>query len=157
MDPAVPAPFAEVTTKASGASARTRPRGTILRSMSGDSSLFAQFPASPLSVLAMTGCRKRHLAVARTRWLQPFDDGDVGLAAALAHGLQAVAAAGALELVEQGRHQTHAGGAQGMAEGDGAAVDIDLGQVGARLPLPGQHARGEGRVDLDQVDVVGRQ
>src|SRR5690606_11568968 len=36
---------------------------------------------------------------------EALDDGDVGLAAALAHGLQAVATTGALELGEQGRHQ----------------------------------------------------
>src|SRR5438270_7799956 len=70
---------------------------------------------------------------------EPFDDGDVGLAAAFAHGLQAVAAAGALELVEQGCHQADAGGAQRVAQGDGATVDVDLGEVGARLPLPRQH------------------
>src|SRR5688572_19940328 len=38
--------------------------------------------------------------------LEPLDDRDVGLPAALAHGLEAVAAAGALELVEQGGHET---------------------------------------------------
>jgi hypothetical protein len=37
--------------------------------------------------------------------LQPLDDGGVGHAAALAHGLEAVAAAGALELVEQRGHE----------------------------------------------------
>ena len=40
--------------------------------------------------------------------LQALDDGGVGHAAALAHRLQAVAAAGALELVEQRRHEAGA-------------------------------------------------
>src|SRR4051794_20685771 len=73
---------------------------------------------------------------------EALDDGDVGLAAAFAHGLKAVAAAGALELVEQRGHQADAGGTQGVAQGDGAAVDVDLGQVGAGLFLPRQHDGG---------------
>ena len=44
-----------------------------------------------------------------------------------------------------------------MAEGDGAAVDVDPAQIGAGLPGPGQHDRGEGLVDLEQVDVLQRQ
>ena len=40
-----------------------------------------------------------------------------------------------------------------MPQGDGTAVDVDLGQVGTGLALPRQHDRGEGLVDLDQVDV----
>ena len=36
--------------------------------------------------------------------LQPFDDGDVGLTAAFAHRLQAVPAATALQLMQQGGH-----------------------------------------------------
>src|SRR3954451_12367717 len=58
--------------------------------------------------------------------LQAFDDRHVGLAPTLAHGLQAVAAARALELVEHRRHQPRAGGAERVPECDGAAVDVDL-------------------------------
>jgi NAD(P)H-dependent flavin oxidoreductase YrpB (nitropropane dioxygenase family) len=88
--------------------------------------------------------------------LVDLDDGDVGLAAALAHRLEAVAAAGALELVEQGGHETHTGGAaQRMAEGDGAAVDVDLlVALPSRASTPGR--RGEGLVALEEVDVVDR-
>src|SRR4051812_45087293 len=88
---------------------------------------------------------------------QALDDGGVGLAAALAHRLQPVAAAGALELVQQRRHQPGTGRAERVAERDRAAVDVDLGQVGAGLLLPREHHRREGLVDLDQVDVVDRQ
>jgi hypothetical protein len=59
-----------------------------------------------------------------------LDDGGVGHAAALAHRLEAVAAAGALELVEQGGHELGARAAERVAEGDGAAVDVDLAHVG---------------------------
>ena len=40
-----------------------------------------------------------------------------------------------------------------MAEGDGAAVDVDLVHVPAGFPLPCQDHRGEGLVDLDQIDL----
>ena len=41
-----------------------------------------------------------------------------------------------------------------MAEGDGAATDVDAVEVGAQLLGPGQHDRGEGFVDLEAVDIV---
>src|SRR5262245_60364526 len=47
---------------------------------------------------------------------EPLDDRHVGLAAALAHGLQPIAATGPLELVEQGGHDPGAGGADRVAE-----------------------------------------
>src|SRR5947199_1516119 len=74
---------------------------------------------------------------------QALDDGGVGHPAALAHGLQAEAPAAALELVEEGRHEAGARAAQGVTQGDGAAVDVDLLHVGVVLLLPRQHDRGE--------------
>src|SRR5205809_904576 len=41
-----------------------------------------------------------------------------------------------------------------MAEGDGAAVDIELRLVDAELLGNGEDLAGEGLVDLDQIDVV---
>jgi hypothetical protein len=55
--------------------------------------------------------------------------------------------------MDQRGEQAGAGGAEGVAEGDRAAADVDPGQVGAGLALPGQHHRGECLVDLDQVDL----
>src|SRR5438270_2267684 len=89
------------------------------------------------------------------RWsstAETLDDGGVGHAAAFAHGLEAVAAAGALELVEQRGHELGARAAQRVTEGDGAAIHVDLVHVGMVLLLPCQHDRGEGLVDLEQVD-----
>ena len=60
----------------------------------------------------------------------------LAMPAALAHHLQAVAAAGALEFVEQRRHQLGARAAERVAEGDGATVDVHLVHVGAGLLLP---------------------
>ncbi len=50
--------------------------------------------------------------------------------------------------------RTAPGGAERVAEGDGAAVGVDPVGVGVELLLPGQHDRGEGLVDLEDVDVV---
>ena len=43
----------------------------------------------------------------------------------------------------------------GMAEGDGAAVDVDLAGVPAEVLVDGAGLRREGLVGLDQVEVVG--
>src|ERR1044072_4411504 len=64
-------------------------------------------------------------------------DGGVRAAAALAHRLQAVADAGGSHVVEQRRGQPGAGGSQGMAEGNGAAVGVEPGRVGGGLGGPG--------------------
>src|SRR5258708_40325165 len=89
--------------------------------------------------------------------LEAFDQGGVGHAAALAHGLEAVAAAGALKLVDQSGHQAGAAGAERVAEGDCAAVDIYFRKIGASLALPGDHYAGERLIDLDAIDVVDAQ
>ena len=49
------------------------------------------------------------------RGSEALDDGDVGLAAAFAHGLEAVAATGALELVQERPHELGAGAAERLA------------------------------------------
>src|SRR4051812_10968664 len=85
---------------------------------------------------------------------QALDDGGVGQAATLAHRLQPVTAAGALQLVEERGHELRARAPERVTEGDGATVDIDLVHVGMVLLLPGQHHGGERLVDLEQVDVV---
>src|SRR5690606_11406992 len=95
--------------------------------------------------------------LARSELAEALDDGDVGLAAALAHGLEAVAAAGLLEVVEHRGHQASTGGAERVAESDGAAHRVHLRHVGVQLLLPGEHDRREGLVDLDRVDVVHRE
>ena len=48
------------------------------------------------------------------------------LADADAHGAQGVAAASTLQLVESGGYQAGAAHAQGMAQGDGSAVRVDV-------------------------------
>ncbi len=65
----------------------------------------------------------------------------------------AVRLAGALQLVERRAEDHRAGRAERMAHGDGAAVDVDLGGVELEGLHEAQHHRGEGLVDLEQVDV----
>ena len=74
---------------------------------------------------------------------QPLDDRHVGLSAALAHRLQAVAAAGALELVEQRGHERAPVAPIGWPRAMRAAVDVDLVGVGAGLlqPRPARRTR----------------
>ena len=60
-----------------------------------------------------------------------------------------------LELVERRHDEARAGGAHRVAQRDGAAVDVHLVHVDARDGArPAEHHRGEGLVDLDEVDVV---
>src|SRR4029079_13305213 len=75
-------------------------------------------------------------------------------AAADAQGGQAPAKVAALQLVDQGAEDHRAGGAERVAHGDGAAVDVGL-LVGDPHVLHVAHGDGgEGLVDLEEVDVV---
>src|SRR2546430_1946221 len=88
------------------------------------------------------------------RLLDPLDDGGDPLAEANAHGLEPIARAAPLELVEQRRHELRARAAERVAERDRAAVDVHTAHVRVKLPLPREHDRSERLVDLDEVDVV---
>src|SRR5947208_209972 len=80
------------------------------------------------------------------------DDGDA-LAAADAGRAEPEAAAAATQLVEEVRGDARARGAQRVAERDGAAVDVGALAVEAQLTLDGDVLRGEGLVDLDEIEV----
>src|SRR2546428_1248017 len=88
---------------------------------------------------------------------EALDDGGVGHATALAHRLEAVAGAAALQLVQHRGHELGPGRSQRVADRDGATVRVDVVVeplfVDAELSLPRQHDRGEGFVDLHHVDV----
>ena len=89
----------------------------------------------------------------------PGSDGEqdgVALAAAAAQRGGAEAAAAALELVQQGEGDPGAGHADRVAEGDGAAVDVDDVVGDAEVLHRGQADGGEGLVELEQVDVADR-
>src|SRR5260370_37508090 len=103
-------------------------------------------------------CRARPEA-ARPPALTPLsadpDDQGVALAAAPAEGCGAHASATALELHRQRQHEARAGGADGVPERHGAAVDVDLVLVDAELPGGVQGDGGEGLVDLVEVEGGG--
>ena len=63
-------------------------------------------------------------------------------------------AAAAAQLADEGGGEAGAGAAEGVAEGDRAAVDVELLLVDAELAGAGEDLGGEGLVELDQVDVV---
>src|SRR3954454_9886103 len=86
-----------------------------------------------------------------------LDDHVVALAAARADRGAAEPAAAALELERERPEDPGAGGADRMAERDGAAVHVDLVLVDAEHPDRVEHHGGERLVDLPEVDVVGRE
>ena len=71
-----------------------------------------------------------------------------------AHRRDPVAAAAAAELVQERGGEAGAGAAERVAEGDRAAVDVEALLVDSELADAGEHLRGEGLVQLDQVDLV---
>ena len=85
---------------------------------------------------------------------EPLHDHGHALAAADAHRLEAEGLAAVLEAVEQRGHDAGARLTEGVAERDGAAVDVELVPADAEVLGRGDHLGREGLVDLDQVDVV---
>src|SRR5690242_1171310 len=75
------------------------------------------------------------------------------VAAAQAEGRHAPSAAPAPELVRQGEQDARPRGADGVAQGHGAAVDVELVVGDVQLLLHGAGGAGEGLVVLEEVDV----
>src|SRR5260370_34295077 len=70
---------------------------------------------------------------------------------------QAAPTAASAQLVDQSGEYAGATGANGMAEGDGAAVDVHTRPVPIQLFAVGQSLGRKGFVDLDQVEVADLQ
>jgi hypothetical protein len=83
-----------------------------------------------------------------------LEDRRDALAAADALGGEGVALGFAREQRRRLAGDAGAGGAQRVAERDGAAVEVDLGDVEAELVDAGQRLRSERLVELDDVDVA---
>ena len=66
---------------------------------------------------------------------------------------RAVARSRAFELVEHRAEDHRPGRAERVAHGDRAAIDVDLRRVEVEGLEVAEHDRGEGLVDLEQVDV----
>src|ERR1700754_69615 len=112
----------------------------------GSSRVRMTMPSSPLSHLMVVD--------SEAMGLDSLHDGRDALAAADAERREAVLAAGAVQLVDERAEDHPAGRAERVAHGDRAAVDVDLLHVEAHVSHEAQHDRGEGLVDLDQVEVL---
>src|SRR6201996_7689751 len=88
---------------------------------------------------------------------EQLEHGGVGLAAALAHGLQPVPDAVVTHVVHQRGHQPGAAATERVTERDRAAVGVQHLGVGTGLGQPGQRDRGERLVDLEGADLVDGQ
>src|SRR3990172_13203729 len=83
-----------------------------------------------------------------------FDDGGDALADTDAHGRETITAAAFFHFVNQRRHYARAAAAKRMAEGDGAAVHVQLIQVDLQLPNASKNLRGKGLVHFDEIDLL---
>src|SRR5579863_6388793 len=110
----------------------------------------------PLIVPTAAGSPSGSLRPTRPALGESLDDHGHPLAAAHAHRLQAEPLTLVLEGVEEGGHDAGTGHAEGVAEGDGAALHVELLPGDAEMTGRGDDLGGEGLVDLDQVDVVDR-
>src|SRR6476646_11569834 len=59
-----------------------------------------------------------------------------------------------LHLVEQRHQYAGTGSADGMADRDRAAIDVDLGGIPAQILVDRAGLRGEGLVGLDQIEIA---
>src|SRR5690348_6935093 len=103
---------------------RTLDPGFILYRLEKTSNPTYIFPSGRSHFRAVNSREPR--AVVTQRKSEALDDGGVRLAATLAHGLQAVAANGPLQLVQQLGGQHRARRAERVAERDRAAVRVGL-------------------------------
>src|SRR5665811_2332955 len=106
---------------------------------------------SPAPIIATVLMSLMFIAGSSVRFV--FNDHGNALATTHAHGGTAIAATFLLENTCERSHQPAAGGAQWMADGDSAALDIDLFRVDAELLDCIQGNDGEGLVDLPVIDV----
>src|ERR1700722_9411998 len=87
--------------------------------------------------------------------MSDLDDERVALPATGADGDAAEAAAATAQLVDDAAKDAGTGGADRVAERDGASVDVDLVLVDAEHAHRVERDRGERLVDLPHVDVLG--
>src|SRR3989454_7049343 len=86
--------------------------------------------------------------------LEALEDTGGAHAAADAHGDEAVAGVAALEFANDGCGELRAGAAQGMAEGHGAAIDVDALRVESRDFDDGKSLRREGFIQFNHVNLL---
>src|SRR5436853_2198936 len=100
-------------------------------------------------------CPERTRPVSDTG-LVPFEQSRLALADADAERREAVAAAAAAEFVQEGDDESRAAHPERMAERNRAPVDVHLRRIEAELADHGEALRRERLVQLDEVEIVGR-
>src|SRR5207245_9352667 len=93
---------------------------------------------------------------ARAKMLSPPDDQGIALATTTTKGCRARMQASALQLMGEREHEAGAAGADRMADGDRAAIDVDTLLVELEHACCIQGDRGKSLVDLYKVDDAGR-
>src|SRR5204863_9488675 len=88
------------------------------------------------------------------RLTQPLEERGHALTAANAHRLETERLVLELQTVDERASDAGASHAEGMTDGDGAAVHVQLLDVDVELLVRRDDLRGERLVDLDQVDVI---
>src|SRR6187200_3206485 len=127
----------------------------LLADWFGSSSVSTTTPSSPFSQRIAVGSVMVFLVLLAFRALsEPLDDGGDAHADADAERGEAVAERAPLDLVDQRAQDHAAGGAEGMAHGDGAAVHVHRGGVDLHVLHEAHRYRGEGLVDLPEVDLL---
>ena len=112
------------------------------------------FRAASVSDCGLTSIADAPLHTAALGRSPHAEDERVALAAATAQGGGAGSAAAAAQFEGEGEDEPGAAHSDRVAEGDGAAVDVDPVRGQAEVPRGGEHDSSEGLVDLDQVQVA---
>src|SRR5205807_4855554 len=111
-------------------------------------------PTSSRSAGRWKAAERSRLRTSNEVVLQRPDDGGVALAAAAAEGSSAGAATAAAQLVDEREQHAVAGHPDGVAQSDGAAVDVDDVVADPEVVHRRQSNGGEGFVELEEVDVL---
>ena len=86
--------------------------------------------------------------------MKAFDDARAAHSTTDAHRYQSVAGLAASEFGKYGDSELGSGGSQGMAESDGASIDIHPVWVELEMSDDRKRLRGEGLVKFDKIDLV---
>src|SRR5215210_2133995 len=86
--------------------------------------------------------------------LHPFEDPCRAHAAADAHADEPIPRLTAAHFVQQRRRQLRPGAAEGMAERDRPAVDVQPVSVDRQIAEAGYDLRGKRLVELDEINLI---
>src|ERR1700675_1145852 len=104
--------------------------------------------------VTMPSASLSHAMVLSAMCLNPLNDRRDTHAAANTKRDQRALGVAALKLVDHRAQDHRPGGTQRMAHRDGPTVDVELLVGNVQVLLELQHDRGEGLVQLEQIDVV---